>query len=75
MTDRVYGPQKAVWGAVVSAVIAFLSAVLAGLLAVGDGAGLGDLDTAVWITAVIAALTAAGGTGAAVYRTTNVPKQ
>jgi hypothetical protein len=68
------GPQKAIWGATVSAVIAFLSAVLAGLLAVGDGATLGDLDTAVWITAIIAALTAAVGTGGTVYQVTNKPK-
>lgn len=74
MTTSNLGPQKAVWGAVASSIVAFLSAVLAGLLAVGDGATLGDLDTAVWITAVIAAITAAVGTGATVYKTTNKPR-
>lgn len=74
MSDVQYKATKAWVGAAISAVIAFLGAVLAGLNALGDGAALGDLDAAVWITATIAALTAFGGTGAAVYQVENKPK-
>lgn len=68
------GAQKAYVGAAVAGVIAFLGAVLAGLQSLGGGSGLGDLDAAVWITAIIAALTALGGTGAGVYTVENKPK-
>lgn len=74
MTDTKYKATKAWVGAAVATVVAFLGAVLAGLQEVGPDSGLGDLDAAVWITATIAALTAFGGTGAAVYQVENKPK-
>jgi hypothetical protein len=68
-----YGSQKAIWGAVVSAAIAFLGAVLTGLQALESG-GLGDLGAAVWVSAVLAALVSASGVGGTVYQVANKPK-
>lgn len=69
------GPQKAVVGAVISAVVAFLTAILAGLQGIGDGATLGDLTTEMWISAIIALLGSAGAVFGGVYYTTNKPKE
>lgn len=68
------GPQKAIVGAIISSVIVFLTAVLTGLQALGDGAGLGDLTMEMWVAALIALLGSAGSVFGGVYYTTNKPK-
>ena len=60
------GTQKAVYGAIVGALIAFLTVVLAGL-----NTGAGELTAAVWVAAAIAALAELAGVGGTVYATTN----
>jgi len=65
------GSQKAIVGAIASAIIAFLS-VLSGALT--EGAAISDLDAQTWINAVIALLGGLGITGGAVYAVPNKTK-
>jgi hypothetical protein len=65
------GPQKAIIGAIIASVIAFLTAILAGLQGIGSGATLGDLTAEMWISAVIAFLASAGSVFGGVYYTQN----
>lgn len=62
------GTQKAWAGAIVGAVIAFLT-VLGGALSAGDT--LGDVDTSTWILAIVAGLAALPLVGGTVYQTRN----
>lgn len=74
MFDEVMtGPQKAVAAAVATFVTSGATALLTAVQASGDGAGLGDLNTAAWLTVIIAALVSTGLVGGATYAVPNVP--
>lgn len=60
---------KAVYGAVVGALLAFLGALATALT--GDATSLGDLTDGQWITAVVAGLGALPLIGTTVYSVTN----
>jgi hypothetical protein len=61
---------KAIWGAVSTLLLAFLTALLPYLT---DNAGLTGIPAEGWVTAVIAALASGGITGAVVYQKQNQP--
>ncbi|WBB70781.1 hypothetical protein [Micromonospora sp. WMMD812] len=64
------GPYlKAVWSAVASGIIAFLSSLLTALQ--GENTGWETITAGQWVTAVLAFVVAASGTGAVTYRVPN----
>lgn len=65
------GTQKAVAAFVVTLLTSAATSLLTALQAVGEGAGIGDLSTAAWLTVVIAVLASTGLTTGAVYTVTN----
>lgn len=66
--------QKAVAAFIVSLLTSAATAMLTALQAVGDGATLGDLSQAAWLTIIIAVLASTGLTTGAVYQVANRPK-
>lgn len=66
--------QKAVAAFIVTLLTSTATALLTALQAVGDGATLGDLSQAAWLTVIIAVLASTGLTTGAVYGFANRPK-
>lgn len=69
------GTQKAIAAFVVTLLTSAATATLTALQAVGDGATLGDLSQAAWLTIGIAVLASTGLTTSAVYGVTNKPRE
>lgn len=65
------GRQKTVVAFVLSLVASAGTAILAALNAVGDGATLGDLDTAAWVSIVLAVVASTGLVTGSVYGVPN----
>lgn len=65
------GTQKAVGAFVVTLLTTLATSLLTALQSVGDGAGIGDLDTAAWLTIIIAVLGSTGLVTGTVYGVTN----
>lgn len=65
------GTQKAVAAFVVTLLTTAATSLLTALQAAGDGATVGDLDTAAWLTIVIAVLGSTGLVTGSVYAVTN----
>lgn len=65
------GKQKAIAAFVVTLLTTGATSLLTALQAVGDGATVGDLDTAAWLTIIVAVLASTGLTTGAVYTVTN----
>lgn len=68
------GAQKAVAAFVVTLLTSATTALLTAVQAAGEGAGLGDLDTAAWLTVAVAVLASTGLTTGAVYSVRNTGK-
>jgi len=69
------GTQKAVAAFIVTLVTSALTAMLTAIQAAPEGSGLGDLDTAAWITIALAVLTSTGLATGAVYQVRNRPRE
>jgi hypothetical protein len=66
------GPYlKAIWSALVSGIIAFLSSLLTALQ--GEHAGFNTITAGQWITAVLAFFVALTGAGVVTYQVRNRP--
>lgn len=65
------GKQKAVAAFIVTLLATASTSLLTALQAVGDGATVGDLDTAAWLTIIVSVLASTGLTTGAVYSVTN----
>ena len=66
------GPYvKAIWSAVASGIIAFLSSLLTALQ--GEHTGFDTITAGQWVTAVLAFVVAVAGTGTVTYQVKNRP--
>jgi hypothetical protein len=63
--------KKAVWSAVSSGVIAFLSSLLTALQ--GEHSGFDTITAGQWVTALLACVVAVAGTGTVTYQVRNRP--
>lgn len=62
---------KAIWAALSSAVIAFLTSLITAVQ--GEHAGFNTVTASQWLTAVLAFFVAVAGTGTVTYRVRNRP--
>jgi hypothetical protein len=63
--------RKAVWSAVASGLIAFLSSLLTALQ--GEHTGFDTITAGQWVTAFLALVVAAAGTGTVTFQVPNKP--
>lgn len=74
MSKILDGKQKAVAAFVVSLLTSAATSLLTAVQSLDPGAGLADLDTAAWLTVIIAVLGSTGLTTGTVYAVTNRDK-